>query len=91
MPIFIGHFEELVYGQGNGHFQAVVPYRDNNILKYIRENGGYDVAAALQFEGEHYSVPFFIYFDVQAFNQELYTFMYNNIVSWRCQGTFYLF
>ena len=57
--IFIGFFEESHHV--SGHFQAVVPTRDNDVLRTIRENGGFDMADYLGLKnnddtGEFYTV-----------------------------------
>jgi hypothetical protein len=37
-PLFLGYYEESHFPAP--HYQSIVPFRNNNILKFITENGG---------------------------------------------------
>ena len=49
-PLFLGYYEESHYL--SPHYQSIVPFRDNDILKYIVENGGSAVASKFISSGE---------------------------------------
>jgi hypothetical protein len=49
-PLFLGYYEESHYI--SPHYQSIVPFRDNDILKYIIENGGSAVANKFISSGE---------------------------------------
>ena len=49
-PIFLGFFEPSVYGENGGHYQSIVPVRNNDVLKSVLDDGGFDVAGYLNFE-----------------------------------------
>jgi hypothetical protein len=41
-PLFVGYFEESHYLAP--HYQSIVPFKNNAILRFITENGGSAVA-----------------------------------------------
>ena len=52
---FSAYYEESIYAQG--HYQSVDPIANNETLRMIVRDGGFDVASFLSLpEGEFYSV-----------------------------------
>ena len=47
-PLFLGYFEESHYE--GAHYQSIVPVKDGSILRIVRENFGFDVAAHFEFQ-----------------------------------------
>ena len=45
LPIFLGYFEETDFQAG--HYQSVLPFKDNKVLQMIVKYGGFDVARTL--------------------------------------------
>ena len=55
-PLFVLYFPEHIYGEGKGHYQAIEPVRQSQVLDQLKEQGGFDVAAHLGFSGKYHPV-----------------------------------
>lgn len=59
-PLFMGYYEESHYAAP--HYQSIVPFKHNDILQYMADNGGAvgSIIRSFEVNGEFYSVSIHI-------------------------------